>query len=73
MLELLGWRPLPKRQGVEFVQTMNGAELLKNENHTSMRIRLIDIETKDPVTGEYKCMSYCDCKYLDLSIQWLDW
>ena len=32
---------------------MDDANLSKNENHTSMGIRLIDIETKNPITGEY--------------------
>ena len=53
LIEAFGLEDVAKQRGVEFVQTMDGAKLSKNENHTSMGIRLIDIETKDPVTGKY--------------------
>ena len=38
---------------VNLVQTMDSANLLKNKNCISTGIRLIDIKTKDPITGEY--------------------
>ena len=52
-IEAFGLKEVTLVRGVDLVQTMDGANLSKNENHTSVGIRLIDIETKDPITGEY--------------------
>ena len=46
-------KEVAKERGVKFVQTMDGAKLLKNEIHTSMGVRLIDIKTKDPIVRLY--------------------
>ena len=53
LIDAFGLKEVALVRPVALVQTMDGANLSKNENHTSMGIRLIDIETKDPVTNEF--------------------
>ena len=53
LIETFGLKEVALVRGVDLVQKMDGANLSKNKNHTSMGIRQIDIETKDPITGEY--------------------
>ena len=68
LIEAFGLEEVALVCGVDLVQTMDGANLSKNEIHTSMSIRLIDIDTKDSITGQY----LFDDEGLDL-IQSRDW
>ena len=53
LIEAFKLKEVVRQRRVDSAQTMDGEKLSKNRNHTSMGIRLTDIETKDPVTGEY--------------------
>lgn len=51
VIEAFGLKDVAPKIGVEFIQTIDGTKISKNENYTSMRIRLINLETKDHVMG----------------------
>jgi PII-like signaling protein len=53
LFKSFGLEDVAKQRSVEIIQTMDGARLSKNENHTTMGVRLVDIDTRDPITSEY--------------------